>query len=166
MKKLVKVTFTLSVLLNVFLLGAITSYGYASLHNAPKEHKAVKENLSDEGKRYIKQVHKTTRKEMKETFSKARNIKKELIDVLRKEDFNKEDYEFLAIEMIELQNELLKSKLKMHLQMANDLPSADRKLLSNRLSNFSTEKKKHRARLFKEMQTREHHLFPKDQTSP
>jgi hypothetical protein len=166
MNNVLKIIFTLSVLLNFFLLGILASYSFSSFHHKPRGPEVLKDSLSPLGQKHLSRVVTKTKQGIKDDFLMVRKIRTEMVEVIKSEEFDEKKYEYLAQELIKLHVKMLNAKMQMHMQLAKDLPDEDRKLLSKRLSNFSISKKRHRPNPDSFQNKQDHPPFAKDQALP
>lgn len=127
MKRSVNIIFTLSVVLNLLLIGVIGGYIYKK-QNEPGSWHQVKETLAPETKKIMRDSFK--RKEMIAMFMEARKKRSEIEKVLTAEEFDPVAYDALAQEIQAMNTQFSAKRLEHIKRIATKLPQEERKKLA------------------------------------
>lgn len=130
MTKTVKIIFTMSLVLNVLLLGG----GIGALVHHPEragEWKKVKESLSPETRDLMKATFKKSKGEVFPLFKEVRKKKQEMKNVIMAEEFDPDVYDELATELKSIKGPLLDHKLEIIKGVLSQLPQDERVKLAD-----------------------------------
>ncbi len=129
MNKKIKVVLTLSLILNIFLIGFIGGQIYKLQH-----HKRIvnesRAGLSSDTKVLMRETFKNNRKLARSLFREANQKKKALIDIFTAEEFDEKAYDMVAEDLLRLGGEISKQRLEIFKELAVKLPQDERQALS------------------------------------
>ena len=127
MKKSVKTIFTLSIILNLLLLGTVGGHIYRHTTEPGSWHQ-IKETLAPETKKVMRETFK--RSEMFSMFREVRKKRSEIEKVLTAEEFDPAAYDIIAQEIQELNIRFSAKRLEHIKEVASKLPQEERKKLA------------------------------------
>lgn len=130
MSRKYKIILTVSIILNVLLLGMTGGMMYKKWQWKRSNIEIVQADFSPEARNLIARHFQEARNEMKDEFGKSRQRRKKLVDLLRAENFDQDEYDRTVEQMRDTQNELLERKMEMLKDLALALPPEDRKKIS------------------------------------
>ncbi|MCB1783638.1 MAG: periplasmic heavy metal sensor [Alphaproteobacteria bacterium] len=139
LSKRVRVVFTLSVLLNVLLLGLAAGQGYKMMMDEPKPWDEVKENLAPETRDLLKSTLRARIGEIKPVFQSMREQKKALEAVLMADTFDSDAFEAVAKNIRGLEEKIDDHKLETVRALASQLPAVERRKMAKRFVQVLTE---------------------------
>lgn len=169
MTRTMKILLTVSVLLNVLLVGALGGYAFNAYQNRLEHNRSIHEGLSPEGLQFLDESFQRVRSEMKDNFKEARHLRKDMMDVMMAEEFDSERFDALAQEMMAMHTAMMQAKMETHKSLAEKLPASDRQQLARWLSKIGGSERSHRKkgiRSFSGQDKPDHSLRPKENTSP
>lgn len=132
MRKRVKIVFTASILLNVLFIGAVGGVIFNRWMDRPWH--SIKSELSPQSQHIIARTMQGAFKEARPKMREARQSKRELMRILRAEEFNAEAFETVAREMAELNAEMMENRIAITKDLAAQLPAKERAALARRLT--------------------------------
>ncbi len=132
MTKNLKILFTLSVLLNVLLGGALA--GGASQRANDTPWKDMKSELSPEAQKQVTEMFEQNWKEMSPMFRAAGQERKNMTAIISAENFNEKDFDEAARRMHALQNKITDRKMEATKKLVATLPAEDRKKLAGQIA--------------------------------
>lgn len=134
MTRRIKYIFTVSVLLNLVLLGVVV--GHWS-HHVPWNHDvgwaAEREALSPETKKVMREIFNERKEGIHRIFSQARHHKEAMRQAFTAEPFDADAYDRAAQEVKDISAEMSSHKLETFKRVAQRLPLAERKKLANKM---------------------------------
>lgn len=155
MSRKVKIFFTLSVLLNVLLLGTGAGYMYKKWHHSPwQEWEEAKNNLSPESKKVMVANYQKMREDMKPLVSQMQDARKEIRIILTDKQFDQQKFDEVVNRFRRLRQEMGNVHMNMTRQMLAQLSPEDRIRVAEYVVG-SFEWRRH-----KREQGREQHLQP------
>lgn len=127
MSKKIKIIFTLSIILNVLLMGVIGGHSYKRWSKTPYEN--VRKELSPESRHVMARSVQNSFRENLDKMKESRALKKEIRNILAEEEFDAQKFEELAIEMESIRSDLAMSRLELTKDLASKFSFEDRKKL-------------------------------------
>lgn len=132
MKKSVKIIFTLSIILNLLLLGVMGGHVYRMKH----EHRPwdeVKESLAPETHQVFKEAFKGKGKEIVPFIRDVRQKKRAVKEVIVAEEFDSAAFDMAARELLALKESFSNSKMKFIEGVLSQLPQEERVKLADHM---------------------------------
>ncbi|MCB1532972.1 MAG: periplasmic heavy metal sensor [Alphaproteobacteria bacterium] len=131
MFKNTKLLLILSVLLNLFLIGAgLGTFGKRAYDNPWKQ---ASQELQPQTQNLVARQFQTARRDMVGPRKKFHDARRDISKILQKEELDEEAYEKAAERMFEAQQKMLKLKMDMMKDIMSELPPEEREKLSDRL---------------------------------
>ncbi len=130
--KKTRLVFTMSVILNVFLLSAAAATAYR--HWADHPWHDLKKSLAPETRHLIARNFQKAHRETKDLGIKARRARKNLVEIMAAEEFDEAAFD-TAVERLELvKDEIEDRKIQAIKDLFSDLSLEDREKLAERMS--------------------------------
>lgn len=129
MTKTIKLIFTISVLLNVLLLGFIGG----TIHKKRSYWKDVKVELSEEGRDVIKKNMKASRQEMQKKFQSMKKNHSTLKKIIEAPEFDQDAYEKAVDVVLNSKDEMMRHRAQSMGKTLAELSLVERKKLSSRM---------------------------------
>ena len=128
MKKTIKIIFTLSLLLNIALIGVVLGgvYKRHKWHQPPIE-------LSEKSQKILKDNFQQSRMQMKESFDQIRADSRELQNIITAETFDREAYNEVVSKILENKDALAHAKADSMGDVLSRLSAEERQKISKRL---------------------------------
>lgn len=136
MSNKVKVIFTLSLMLNVLLIGFGGSMAYKKHQFKQAFKHKMTENVSEEGKQVMRDTFRQARSDKKGLIMKAVKNRKAMADLLMAEEFDAQAYDELAEQMMKDQNVLSTHKIELVKSMAQNMSIEDRKAMAHKMADI------------------------------
>jgi Spy/CpxP family protein refolding chaperone len=138
MKKTIKIIFTLSLLLNIALIGVVLGgmYKRYKWHQPPVE-------LSEKSQKILKDNFQQTRMEMRESFDKIRADGRELQHIITAETFDREAYDEAVSKILKKKDDLAHAKADSMGDVLSRLSVEERQKISKRLVRGLAQAGKH-----------------------
>jgi uncharacterized membrane protein len=127
-----KALFTLSILLNVLLLGIGGGMAYQHFSHEPAEH--IYREMSPEARHIVARTVQNAFREGRETMGEARECKKNLRAIIAAENFDEDKFVAEAQRMQSIKAEMGKKRIEVTLELAKQLSQEDRKVLAERFA--------------------------------
>lgn len=134
--KMLKNIVTISVILNVIFLGTTVGMAYKHWNSIPPHHKEIRKALTPEVQHLMARHFREGKSEISKNFKKARKTRKELVSLMKAEQFDAEAWKEKAEEMMVLQQKMMQSKINVTLDLASELSPQDRAQLAYHLSRM------------------------------
>lgn len=141
MRKSTKILFTLSVILNVLLIGSHAGMVYTQWQEQENFQK-VRAELTPEGQNLVARSFRNTFRDIKPYIEKAGAARKELIDVLEDEEFDAAAFDAAVANMRAQQNGIMDAKIATMKDLAQELPAADRAKLADKFASALEQRKR------------------------
>ena len=132
MSKSLKIIFTLSIILNVLLLGVIAGHTYKKWNDDPIEQ--AMDEMSPEGRNIVARKIQAAFREGRDEMRSMRQSKKQLQSLLTAEEFDASAFEEEALKLHELIKEKGFKRIEITKELAQELSLEDRKVLAKRFS--------------------------------
>lgn len=132
MNKGMKLFFTLSIILNVMLLGIGGGMIYKHYSHSPVED--MHAEMSPEARHIVARTMQNAFRDGRETMEQARQAKKELKDIIAAETFNADLFSVQAEKLQAIKSEMSKKRIDVTKELAAQLSQADRKILAEKFS--------------------------------
>jgi len=129
MSKRIKIIFTLSLLLNVVLLGVGAGVFYRFCHNDI----AIPGDLSPEARSFIARTFQEGREKVKPLISEVKARRSKVEDVLTADTFDSKAYNKTVSDMLDTRDKISRQRADIMGKALVDLPVADRKRFANRI---------------------------------
>ncbi len=144
MSRTLKVIFTVSILLNILLIGAGVGW-YHKKSQWPGGYERPK--ISDESREAIRSSFRQARSEMKPIFEEMRAAKAGMEEVLSAPEFDEVAYDAAAKKLLDTRDKLSKAMANNAKNFLEDLPPEDRKAMARHMAEKmggGGHRKKHR----------------------
>lgn len=128
-----KIIFTLSLVINILLLGILGGQAYRMKHGGHGSWGTLREKLTPETRALMKQTFKDKKPEIFVIFKEVREKKKALIEVYSAEIFDPVAYDAAARDLQQLGIKIANHKLETFKELGAQLPQEDRKVLAQKL---------------------------------
>lgn len=132
MTRKMKMLFTLSVIVNVLLLG--TAGGMAYKHWSQEPYSEVYADMSPEARNIVARTMQTAFRDGREEMKKAREVKKEIRAILSAETFDAEAFDAQAEKLHTIMSGMGHKRIDVTKELAEQLSQADRKVLAEKFS--------------------------------
>lgn len=123
-----KMLFSLSLALNVLLIGIVIGMAVRSYYDHPWHE--TRRDLSPEAQHHFARASQRTHQDIKPLISQARNTRKALMRVIADDTFNEAEYERLTKKLNSLQVKIANAKAEGVRELISELPDGDRKTFS------------------------------------
>lgn len=133
MNKKMKIIFTLSLVINILLLGMLGGQVYRMKHGGHGSWGDLREKLTPETRALMKQTFKEKKPEIFAIFKEVREKKNALIEVFSAEVFDPVAYDAAARDLQQLGIKIANHKLETFKELGGQLPQEDRKVLAQKL---------------------------------
>ena len=147
MSRYVKIIFTVSLVVNVFLLGGIGGYLLKDKEQDSSSWRAAKERMSPEARHMMKETFKDRRQDIQGVFKEMRQKKDMMADVLAADVFDSAAYDQVAAELLVLGMKISEHKMETFKMLAVKLPQDERKnfapMIASHMSGKSS-RRRHR----------------------
>ena len=130
MKKSVKIIFTLSIILNLLLLGLIGGHAMR-VRGEPRPWDEMKTALAPETLGVLKTTFKDKRKDIFPLFKEARNIKQQMKSIITAESFDLAAFDAQAKALQDLNVQFSEHRLEALRDILSQLPQAERAKLAD-----------------------------------
>lgn len=131
MSRRLKIVFTLSILLNLLVIGLAAGHFAKRAMHGPHHHMMEHApGLSPEGRHIVARTLQQAFKDKKEDMQKARALKKEIQTLLQQEEFDAERFEVLAEDLKTIKDNLDEKRIEVTRSLATALSNEDRKQLA------------------------------------
>ncbi len=134
MRNSIKFIFTLSLLLNVVLLGYIGRHEYDTWEHHPWQE--TREALSPEARNLVARTFQSAFREIREAGDKARKIRSDLVDILSAPAFDPKAFDKTAKKLMDSRQIITALKIKATKQVAEDLSPEDRAKMAERMTDM------------------------------
>ncbi len=131
MSRRTKILFTLSILLNVLLLGAHAGMMVKRAYDNPWSH--AYSDLDPESQSIVAREFQVARKDMKQSRDDFRDARKAVTEILEVEILDKDAYEAALEKMQASQQKMMEKKMVMMREIMAKLPPEEREKLSHRM---------------------------------
>ncbi len=130
MKKNMKIIFTISLLLNVLLLGLLMGFGAKSWHKYPRQNMVhSRPDLPPEIRETIKKSIQEAQANLKENREKLMSDSRKLTDIAAAEPFDVAAFEAAMNDIFKQQSAIEEYKRQSFLKVLSELPAAQREVL-------------------------------------
>ena len=130
MSKKIKIFFTLSIMLNILLLGVISGMVINKLQYT--SWKYANEEFSPESRHLVARSFQKAHKDIKSTFEQSKKARKNIRNILAAEEFDLKAFEKAMCNMQSVHKEMMERKIKMMIELAQALPLEERVKLSGK----------------------------------
>lgn len=127
-----KAFFTVSILLNIMLVGVGGGMAYQHFTHDPADH--ISREMSPEARHIVARTMQNAFRDGRATMEQAREIKKEVKAVLSAEVFDDQKFMEEAQKMQDIKREMGKRRIEVTRDLAKQLSQDDRKILAERFS--------------------------------
>ncbi len=127
-----KIIFTVSVILNVLLLGA--AGGLAYKHGSDKPYHAIHADMSPEGRNVVARAMQNAFRDGREVMQEARAIKKDIRAILTAPEFDAQAFDAKAEELHDIMSAMGHKRIDVTKDLAAQLSQEDRKVLAEKFS--------------------------------
>jgi uncharacterized membrane protein len=128
-----KLFFTISVLLNILLIGTMAGF-VAKCHYRPGPNLHDMAKLSPAGKAMMAESFNTAHDQMGDTFAKARAARADIVAILEADTFDKKAFDAASEKLRKLQMKIMQRRTATAADLSAKLDPADRKLLAEWLA--------------------------------
>lgn len=145
MKTGIKIIFTVSLLLNVLLLGVVGGHVYAQWKDHPWQD--VREELSPEARNHAARIFQSAFRKIREVGDEARKARGELVKILSAETFDAKAFDKEAAKLAEARAEITTLKIAATKEVAMALDAQERAKMAQRMTDMiggGWEKRVHR----------------------
>lgn len=133
MNNKIKTILTVSILVNVLLLGSLAGMVLDKERDMPWE--KVKEGLSPPSQELVARMFQKTWKDMGPVMRQSMDNRKYLADVVRAEEFDPEDFDEAVERLRGVQDLMTVRKVESTKELLIELPKEDRKKLAEHVAN-------------------------------
>ena len=140
MRKSTKIIFTLSILLNVVLIGVVVG-GAAKQYKAHHWHK-VKADLSPESRNIVARNFRAAHRDMADVRGKAQKVRKDMESIFKAEEFDEAAFDKAVKKMRALKEQMHERKIEAVKELAKSLPQEERKKMAGKLARSMELKKR------------------------
>jgi len=131
MNRKLKIFLTLSIILNLLLIGALGGFSYKRWqHHKPFE----REMLSAEAQQVLRDTFTARRENMRETFAEARASRNALADILAADEFDPDAFDAAIAQKQVLTDRIMQAHIDGVRALALALPDDDRKKMARHLA--------------------------------
>lgn len=141
MNKNLKIFFTISILANVLLAGALGGMVLDQRRDMPWE--KMKEGLSKPSQELVTKMFQDTWKDMGSTMRQSMDNRNYLADVVRADEFDPKAFDEAVARIRGVQDLISKKKTKSTKELLAQLPPEDRKKLADQVANSFAWKGRH-----------------------
>lgn len=134
MSRTLKIFFTVSVVMNLLLLGVAGGMAYKEWSRHSWRGEVA--NLAPETRNAMARAFQKTHKDIRPIGEKARRLRKEMMNILSAETFDEKKFDAAVRDFEKIQEEMMDVKIAAMKELASDLPAAERKKLAEKLSGF------------------------------
>ncbi|MFN3701030.1 MAG: periplasmic heavy metal sensor [Alphaproteobacteria bacterium] len=131
--KAMKIFFTVSVLLNIALIGVFAGSALKRMGDDPL--RSVHAEMSPEARHIVAREMQSAFRDNRAEMQKAREVKKAVRDILSAEEFDAEAFEAKAMEMHDTRTKMGLRRIEVTKELASKLSQEDRKVLATRFSS-------------------------------
>ncbi len=128
MSRKFKIILTISVVLNVLLLGL--SGGMIYQKNQWKRPTMEAAGLSPEARNIVARNFQGARKDMKSNFARSKKARRDVIALLKKDKLDEKRYDRAVAALKKTQGQMIERKMEMLKQLSRDLPPEERSKIS------------------------------------
>lgn len=140
MSKTLKIIFTLSLLLNLVLVGTGIGYSHKYMRKMPLHFSEMKKDISPEAQAVMKTHFDEGKEEFITMMREARQKKKVISNILQAREFDEQAYDTAVADMLETKARIEARKAERMKQMFTSLPSADRQKMAQNYAKRMEEK--------------------------
>lgn len=140
MSRRLKIIFTLSVLLNVLLIGVVAGACYKRMDGPPR----FGDSRDPQFNHKMAKAMMDARKGQEALFKDMKDAKKELVNVLAAPDFSEEAFLAASAKVEQAQEALSKARNEATLKMAKEMTLAERQQMAKHMQAMSERYKRHR----------------------
>lgn len=133
MSKKIRLLFTISVLLNVLLLGVSGGLVIKNSYHRPSWDK-VKEGLSPETRNLMAREFQKAHRDMKPLGEEARKARKDVMNALSRKEFSESEFDTAMERLQKAQKNIMEKKIEATKALAAELPVGERKKLAEHFS--------------------------------
>ncbi len=138
MTKAVKIIFTVSILLNLLLVGAFA--GLALKHRSHQPWHEVKNEMAPETQHLMAKAYQDSRREMGVAIKDMRKGRDDLVKIMSAEEFDPEAYDVAMAKIVKARAEMGAKRMEATKEMAAQLPQSERKKLAQKFKRFGDRK--------------------------
>jgi uncharacterized membrane protein len=131
--KAMKIFFTVSVLLNIALIGVFAGSALKRMNDDPL--RSVHAEMSPEARHIVARKMQSAFRDNRAEMQKAREAKKAVRDILSAEEFDAEAFEAKAMEMHDTRTKMGLRRIEVTKELASQLSQEDRKVLASRFAS-------------------------------
>ncbi len=142
MNNKIKAMFTISLIVNIFLIGLVCGCVFKPRDIMLDTH-GSRNAISPETRILMKGILKNNRDQMRASFKDIRLKKNNLASIFAAKEFDVQDYDRQVEDLLSLNSKILKNKFERFKKLGIKLPQDERKWLSKKLlpKNFSSVEK-------------------------
>jgi uncharacterized membrane protein len=133
--KVIKFMVTMSVLLNVLLLGTLGGMAYKKYADH-QERREIKESLTPEARHLMARTMQQNRSEIRAIMQESKRLQEDLVEVMSAEEFDEAAFDKAIEKLKDAQERVAGVKIEATRKLAQELSAEERKRLSKRLSNI------------------------------
>lgn len=130
MSKSIKIIFTISIVLNVLLLGAMAGQTFHKLGDRKDRLERMTQEMSPEGRHVVAKTMQKAFRDGRDKMRSMRQSKQDVKDILGAEEFDAEAFESAASKMQEMMIKAGDRRIQVTKELAEQLSQEDRKQLA------------------------------------
>ena len=156
MSRRLKILFTISILLNLLLIGS--HVGMAVKHHYG--HARVYADLSPETQSLVARAFQAAREEMSKTHGEFKKVRGDIDKILSTKEFDKEAYTEALTRMQDVQQKMTAQKIKIIADLMAEVPPQERQTLSHRVMRMFDKERPRRRKFSHDHGTKEGGVVP------
>lgn len=133
MNRTMKIIFTLSVVLNVMLIGALGGFFYKRMTHMPHHDPALRESLDPQTRHLMARQFRAHKEEIGENIKAMRVVRQDIMTVMSAEEFDRAAYDQAVARLVQGQDTRMKHQAMMIGDIAGDLSVEERRKLAGLL---------------------------------
>ncbi len=142
MKKAIKIIFTVSVLLNIALIGVVGGHAFKKQKGYESHNKF--ENLSAETRDILEANRQKMRADKKGNWERKKQDREALQKIISADVFNRDEYNDAVGKMLDQRDDMMRSKAATMAEILDSLPQAEREELSKHIMRGLSGQKRHK----------------------
>ena len=133
-KSRTKLVCTVSILINILLLGMIAGHYYYKWSHHPWQ--SVKKDLSPESRNIVGRTFQSAFRDIRPLGDEARKARAELIKILSAEEFDEAAFDKTVAEIVDVRREMTAIKIQATKDAAMNLSAEERKKMADRMAKM------------------------------
>ena len=130
MSRKFKILLSVSLVLNVLLLGMMGGMLYKKHQWRQYRSVAVASDLSPEARNIVARNFQAAQRDMKNSFRRSKKARNDVIKLLKKDEVDEKRYERAIEALKKTQGDMIERKMEMLYQLSRELPPEERKKIS------------------------------------